>query len=558
MKKVLRGVVAAATACTVMLGGAGAAFADSTSPNGATAPVASDASSGAGAAGAGGAGAPADAAAADTSTADYAAGKINEALGATPAEQADAWMVSALQNQASHYSKAYVDQRFVAAAQAYVNAYSNGVSDLDKAIVEVTKTAKTVAEMDRRVNEEFQKSAAGNKSEVVQKIRSCIDLAKQGKSKEFNQCLNGIIVLQNLEAYEKMIIAGDAVLNGDVSYIDAETLAQLKKDVAYLREATAYRPEAEKLTGKTWWKDIDPATITPLGDADYARLEQLRWIISGEKEFNGVKTTYGQSSDRVRDLVRKAGSLKAKADTAALIAGLQNPVVRNAAQQLFDAAPDNYAADTFSHVLPLLDAWATKLSEAKAAIEAEQAAQLKALAALDCAPQAARTQAETDIQAATAAALEKLKPVVDEGVLTEITAEHAATVRGIVQKVSALKECTPADPAPTQPAEPTQPAQPTEPTQPAQPTEPTQPAQPTAPAQPADPTAPAQPTAPAPADPAPAGSAKPATPAKPGKTVVKKSAKKLPNTGAEAASLALLSGALLAGGALAVRRRRAA
>ncbi|MDY5159318.1 LPXTG cell wall anchor domain-containing protein, partial [Actinotignum timonense] len=75
---------------------------------------------------------------------------------------------------------------------------------------------------------------------------------------------------------------------------------------------------------------------------------------------------------------------------------------------------------------------------------------------------------------------------------------------------------------------------------------------------PADPTAPAQPTAPAPADPAPAGSAKPATPAKPGKTVVKKSAKKLPNTGAEAASLALLSGALLAGGALAVRRRRAA
>ncbi|AIE82663.1 LPXTG cell wall anchor domain-containing protein [Actinotignum schaalii] len=539
MKKVLRGVVAAATACTVMLGGVGAAFADSTSPNGATAPVASDTSSGAGAAGAadpgaGDAGAPADAAAADTSTADYAAGKINEALGATPADQADAWMVSALQNQASHYSKAYVDQRFVAAAQAYVNAYSNGVSDLDKSIVEVTKTAKTVAEMDRRVNEEFQKSAAGNKSEVVQKIRSCIDLAKQRKSKEFNQCLNGIIVLQNLEAYEKMIIAGDAVLNGDVSYIDADTLAQLKKDVAYLREATAYRPEAEKLTGKTWWKDIDPATITPLGDADYARLEQLRWIISGEKEFNGVKTTYGQSSDRVRDLVRKAGSLKAKADTAALIAGLQNPVVRNAAQQLFDAVPDNYAADTFSHVLPLLDAWATKLSEAKAAIEAEQAAQLKALAALDCAPQAARTQAEADIKAATAAALEKLKPVVDEGVLTEITAEHAATARGAVHNVASLKECAPTDPAPAQPAEPTQPAQPTAPAQPA------------------------QPAAPAPADPAPAGSAKPATPAKPGKTVVKKSAKKLPNTGVEAASLALLSGALLAGGALAVRRRRAA
>ncbi|MDY5126873.1 LPXTG cell wall anchor domain-containing protein [Actinotignum sp. GS-2025f] len=40
--------------------------------------------------------------------------------------------------------------------------------------------------------------------------------------------------------------------------------------------------------------------------------------------------------------------------------------------------------------------------------------------------------------------------------------------------------------------------------------------------------------------------------------MVKKSAKKLPNTGAEAASLALLSGVLLTGGALAVRRRRAA
>lgn len=289
MKKILRGVVAAATACTVLLGGASAAFAEPADPAGATTPVGAEGPSGAGEAGATDPGAQTPAAA-DTSTAEYAAGKINEALGATPAEQADAWMVGALQNQASHYSKAYVDQRFVKAAQAYVNAYSNGVSDLDKAIVEVTKTAKTVAEMDRRVNEEFQKSAAGNKSEVVQKIRSCIDLAKQGKSKEFNQCLNGIIVLQNLEAYEKMIIAGDAVLNGDVSYIDAETLAQLKKDVAYLREAAAYRPEAEKLTGKTWWKDIDPATITPLGDADYARLEQLRWIISGEKEFNGVKT----------------------------------------------------------------------------------------------------------------------------------------------------------------------------------------------------------------------------------------------------------------------------
>ncbi|MDE1657244.1 LPXTG cell wall anchor domain-containing protein [Actinotignum sanguinis] len=40
--------------------------------------------------------------------------------------------------------------------------------------------------------------------------------------------------------------------------------------------------------------------------------------------------------------------------------------------------------------------------------------------------------------------------------------------------------------------------------------------------------------------------------------MVKKSAKKLPNTGAEATSLVLLSGALLAGGALAVQRRRTA
>ena len=77
MKKVLRGVVAAATACTVMLGGAGAALADSTRLNEATAPLASEVSSGAGAAGAADAGAPAPAAAADTSTADYAAGKIN-------------------------------------------------------------------------------------------------------------------------------------------------------------------------------------------------------------------------------------------------------------------------------------------------------------------------------------------------------------------------------------------------------------------------------------------------------------------------------------------------
>lgn len=95
MKKILRGVVAAATACTVLLGGASAAFAEPADPAGATTPVGAEGPSGAGDAGATDPGAQ-NPAAADTSTAEYAAGKINEALGATPVEQADAWMVGAL------------------------------------------------------------------------------------------------------------------------------------------------------------------------------------------------------------------------------------------------------------------------------------------------------------------------------------------------------------------------------------------------------------------------------------------------------------------------------